>query len=640
MGPTDLRLALWADSANRRRPTLQTSRPSPRPDRRRPLDWRELSRALRATFGHMPRLFAMVWATSRRLTLAVSAITVVQALIPAATIWVTKLLVDAVVDAIAAGGSEDSIRTVVALVLVQLVLAAAGAALQHGGGAVRAMLGDRFSNRLNLLILEKSESLDLSYFENPSFYDTLENARREANFRPVGVLTQVFQLGGSFIRLLSVVALLAALAWWILLVVLLTSIPYLATEFRFARRNYWMQTRRAPESRLLWYLSYVMTSDETVKEVRLFDLGSHLLQRYRDTFAKFYRENRSLTLRRESVAFVLALVSAGASAGVYVFVALGTIAGRLTLGDLTLFHQAFVQTQTQIQAIFSSIASIYESNLFLTNLFRFMQFEPRISADGGRPVPRPLREGFELRNVSFSYPGTRERVLRGLSLTIRPNETVALVGANGAGKTTIVKLLTRLYDPDEGRVLLDGVDMRDYDVDGVRRQVGAIFQDFVQYHATAGDNVGYGSLPDKDDRARVRQAAVRGGADPLIESLPKSYDTMLGRWWGDGTELSGGEWQKIALSRGYMRNAQLLILDEPTSSLDARSEYEVFQKFRDLTRDRMAVLISHRFSTVRMADRIYVIEDGQVSEQGTHEELMARGTTYATWFGMQARAYR
>ncbi|MBM4438078.1 MAG: ABC transporter ATP-binding protein, partial [Actinobacteria bacterium] len=339
----------------------------PRSEARGRRSRRERLRELASAFGNTPRVFGMVWRTSPGLAVAFSGLTLAQSLIPAATIWVTKLLVDAVVAAIGAGGTEGSIRSVVWLVVLQLALAVGSSLLQHGGQAVRAMLGDQFSNRVNMMILEKAEALDLSYFENPKFYDTLENARREANFRPVGVVTQTFQLGSSIIRLVSVVGLLAALAWWIVLVVLVTSIPYLATEYRFAQRNFGMMTRRAPESRLLWYLGYVMTSDETVKEVRLFDLGGHLLQRYRETFAKFYRENRALTLSRESVAFGLAVVSAVASSGIYVFVALATIAGRLTLGDLTLYHQAFVQTQSQIQAVFGAIAQIYESNLFLTN---------------------------------------------------------------------------------------------------------------------------------------------------------------------------------------------------------------------------------------------------------------------------------
>ena len=376
-------------------------------------------------------------------------------------------------------------------------------------------------------------------------------------------------------------ALLAALAWWILLVVAVTSIPYLGADMWFARARYRMNWRRAPDARRLWYLGYVMTSDETVKEVRLFDLGGHLLNQYRRTFARFYRENRKLTLSRESITFALGIVSAGTASGLYIFVALATIAGRLTLGDLTLYHQALVQTQERLRRIFAGVNSMYEANLFLTNLFDFLAFEPTIRPDPGqRPVPRPIREGMAFHDVHFSYPGVREPVLRGIDLKIDRGETIALVGANGAGKTTIVKLLTRLYDPSRGRVTLDGVDLREYDVASVRSQIGVTFQDFVQFHATANDNIGYGNLPLKDERSLVESAARRSGAAETIDGLPEAYDTTLGRWWGDGTELSGGEWQKIALARGYMRDAQLLILDEPTASLDARTEYEVFQRFR------------------------------------------------------------
>ena len=523
-------------------------------------DPREYLRALSSTLAYTPRVLGMVWNTSPKLAAALGAVTVLGALLPAATIWLTKLVIDAVVQAIQDGGADAAVRRVVVLVVVQLGLALMGTALEHSGRALRALLGDRFSNRVNLMILEKAETLDLAYFEDSTFYDMLERARREANMRPVLLVTTTFRLAGDVIQLLSVAALLAALAWWLLAMVAVTSIPYLGADMWFARANHRMQWRRAPDARRLWYLGYVMTSDETVKEVRLFDLGGHLMNQYRRTFDRFFRENRKLTLSRESVTFLLGVISAGTASGLYIFVALATVAGRLTLGDLTLYHQALVRTQDQLRGVFAGVNSMYESNLFLTNLFDFLAFEPEIRPDPGRrAVPRPIREGIELHDVNFAYPGVREPVLRGINLKVNVGETVALVGANGAGKTTIVKLLTRLYDPSAGRVTIDGIDMPEYDVASVRSQIGAIFQDFVRFHATAGDNIGYGNLPLKDTPGLVESAARRSGADEAIEGLPQTYDTTLGRWWGDGTQLSGGEWQKIRL--GPRLHAQRAVVD-------------------------------------------------------------------------------
>ena len=590
-------------------------------------------------FGNALRVFQLVWSTSPFLTALMMVLTVVSAFTPAATAWLLGAVLTSADDALRAGSGDFD--RVALLIAIQAAVVLATFVLRAGRGAVSSILGDLFTNRTNLMILEKSETLDISYFENADFYDRLENAQREAREGPMQIVAESFAVVQNAITLITLIAVLFTIAWWIVVVVIVTTIPALLVEVRYSRERFRLQTWRSPEVRRLGYFRWLITNDDYIKELRIFDLGRHLIDIYRRTFDKFFVENRSLTLRSARATAILQALGAVSSAGVFAFVAYQVVQGALRIGALGTYYIAYQQTVEASNQLLQGITRIYERGLFVNNFFEFLEFEPLIEPeDGGKLLPRPISQGIEFRDVHFTYPGTETPVLRGLSFKVIPGQTVAVVGANGAGKTTLVKLISRFYERDSGEILIDGVDVRDYDVHDLRTQIGVIFQDYGRYQESAQTNVGYGSLPDIDDKERVKEAAVRSGAHEVIANLPDGYDTQLGRWFRGGVNLSIGQWQKIALARGFMRDAQLLILDEPTSSLDVQSEDEVFQRFRELTKDKMAILISHRFTTVRMADQILVIDDGKIIEQGSHEELVQKAGHYAGLFEMQAQAYR
>ena len=590
-------------------------------------------------FANSLRVFRLVWTTSPGLTALMLGLTVLSAFTPAATAFLLGAVLTAVDDALRTGsGNFDQVAV---LVVIQAAVVLIAFLLRAGRGAVTSILGDLFSNRTNLMILEKSEELDISYFENAAFYDRLENAQREAREGPMQIVSESFGVVQQAITLLTLTAVLFTISWWIVVVVIVTTTPALIVEIKYGRERFRLQTWRSPEVRRLGYFRWLITNDDYIKELRIFDLGRHLIGIYRRTFEKFFRQNRSLTLRSTRATALLQAVGAVSSGGVFTFVAFQVVQGILRIGALGTYYVAYQQTVDASNQLLQGVTRIYERGLFVNNFFEFLEFKPLIEPQsGGASIPRPISGGIEFRDVHFTYPGTDVPVLRGLSFKIKPGETVAVVGANGAGKTTLVKLLSRFYEPNSGEILIDDINLRDYDVQDLRTQIGVIFQDYGRYQESAHTNIGYGSLPGINDRDRVTHAATQSGAHDTISGLPQGYDTQLGRWFRGGINLSIGQWQKIALARGFMREAQLLILDEPTSSLDVQSEHEVFQTFRALSENRMSILISHRFTTVRMADQILVLEDGKILEHGTHDQLVQQGEYYARLFEMQAQAYR
>jgi len=503
-----------------------------------------------------------------------------------------------------------------------------------------SLLGDKFTNHVSLRLMEHANRLDLVSFEDPVFYDKLERARRQTTAR-LGMLGIIAGMGQQFLTLLSLLAAVVSFSPWFLLLLVCAVIPAFLGETRFAMLAYSMLYRHTPERRELDYLRLLGASNQSAKEVKIFGLGQHLADRARALFERFYEENKALAIKRAVTGSLLNLLPTAGYYGAYVLILIRTMAGAMTVGSLTFVAGAFARSRSLIETLFSSLNNIAEQALYIKDLFDFFETQPSIvSVPNALPAPRPIRSGFEFRDVSFAYPGSERQVLRRVSFHFDAGERIALIGENGAGKTTLVKLLARLYEPTGGAILLDGVDLREYDVDSLRGEIGVIFQDYMRYDMLVRENIGFGRIEELGNQPRVESAARKSLADPMIAQFKLGYDQMLGRRFENGVDLSAGQWQKVALGRAYMRDAQVLILDEPTASLDARAEYEVFLRFADLTRGRMAVLISHRFSTVRMADRILVLADGGLVEQGTHQQLVALGGRYAELFELQAAGYR
>jgi ATP-binding cassette subfamily B protein len=593
-------------------------------------------------FRYSRRAMELVWATNRRLTVALAVLTLVAGVLPAAMAYIGALIIDAVLMAaeLFKQNGETNMTNVFMLVALEALVVAAIAGAQRGISLCQALLRAQLGQRVNVMILEKAITLDLAQFEDSEFYDKLTRARREASSRPLSLVNRTFGLGQNLISLLSYGVLLVQFSPWAVLILVLAGLPAFVAETRFSGEAFTLFRWRSPETRMQIYLETVIAREDNVKEVKLFGLGPLLLERYRKIFRRLYKADRALAIRRDGWGFLLGLVGTLALYGAYAWIAFATVAARITLGQMTMYLMLFRQGQSAVAAILSAIGGMYEDNLYLSTLYEYLE-TPTSKPDAGHTSGPDPEDGIRFEAVSFTYPGASQAALKSIDLHIHPGKSLALVGENGSGKTTLIKLLTRLYYPDQGRILLDGMDLKDWDEDALRQRIGVIFQDFSRYQFLVGENIGAGDVRYFDDEQRWRSAADKGMADTFIEDLPAAYDTQLGKWFKDGQELSGGQWQKIALSRAFMRtNADILVLDEPTAAMDAGAEARIFEHFRKLTKNRIAILISHRFSTVRMASQIIVIENGKVIERGTHEQLMDLKGHYANLFSLQAAGYR
>lgn len=611
-------------------------------------DSRPSLRERMAALRNLPPFLRQVWRTSPALTLTSLGLRLIRALMPLAMLYVGKLIIDEAVHLAGNGGmpalrealSGGQLDTLLQLLALELGLAIASDLLGRLVNYADSLLSELFTNATSVRLMEHAAELDLEDFEDPDLQDKLDRARRQTMGR-MNLMGQLFGQVQDAITVISFAAGLVAYAPWLMALLAVALVPAFIGESHFNTLGYSLNHSWTPERRQLDYLRQVGASVETAKEVKIFNLHRFLIERYKLLAERFYRANRTLARKRAFWGALLAALGTLGYYAAYAYIAWRTIRGDFSIGDLTFLAGSFMRLRQLLEGLLTGFSQVAGQALYLDDLFSFFAIEPEIrSRPDALPVPRPIREGFVFENVGFRYPDAERWVVRHLDFTLEAGEVIALVGENGAGKTTLVKLLARLYDPDEGRILLDGHDLRDYDLDDLRANMGVIFQDFVRYHLSAGENIGVGLVEAMHDDARIRDAAHRALADEVIEALPDGYEQLIGRRFKTGVDLSGGQWQKIAIARAYMRDAQVMILDEPTAALDARAEFEVFQRFKELSDNRTAVLISHRFSSVRMADRILVLADGRIEASGTHAQLMEEGGRYAELFELQAAGYR
>jgi ATP-binding cassette subfamily B protein len=613
------------------------SRPAPLTPQEPAPGLAKLPREFLATFAYGRKALGLVWRTSRPLTAWLALLTVLTGALPALIAWLGARIVDAVV---AAAGSGGELAPVLELVALEGVAVAALALCSRGLSLATTLLREQLGFRVNSMILEKALTLDLEHFEDSDFYDRLTRARREASQRPLSLVQRTFKLAQNVVSLASFAVLLWQFSLWAVLLLLLAGVPGFIAETRFSNEAFRLFRWRSSERRMQAYLETVIAREDHAKEVKLYGLGRRFLDRYQAIHRKLFAQERQLAIRRDSWGFALGLLATGALYAGYCWVAISAVRQSITIGEMTMYVLLFRQGQGAVSAALSAISGLYEDNLYLSTLYEYLDTTPRPPGGMARSGPDPA-DGLRLENVSFTYPGAEQPALSNVSLHLPPGRSLALVGANGSGKTTLIKLLTRLYVPTSGRILLDGRDLAEWDVDVLRQRFGVIFQDYVRYQMLVGENIGAGDERHFEDEARWREAAAQGEADTMIEALPEGYHTQLGKWFHGGRELSGGQWQKVAVSRSFMRrDADIRVLDEPTAAMDAEAEAEVFRHVRDLAEGRMTILISHRFSTVRMADEIIVLDAGHIVERGDHASLMAKGGVYERLFSLQAEGYR
>lgn len=586
---------------------------------------------------NLPRFFRLVWQSSPGMMVADISLRVIRAAIPLAVLYVGKLIIDGIVHLKDAGADHSFLWKLVA---IELGLAILSDALSRAIGLLDTLIGDRFANSTSIQIMQHAATLDLEQFEDSQFYDKLERARQQTVGRTI-LLSQVLSQVQDTITMAFLAVGLVTFNFWLILLLLVAVVPAFLGESYFNNRSYALNRRQTPERRELDYIRYVGASDETAKEVKVFDLSGFFINRFRSLSTKFYNDNKLLTKRRASWGALFSFIGSAGYYGAYVFIIKRAIDGSLSIGDVTFLAGSFRQLRGLLEGILGRFTSVSQGAIYLKDFFDFFEIQPRIKLSSSpRRFPKPIQQGFVFEDVGFKYHNSERWANRHINFTLKAGEKLALVGENGAGKTTLVKLLSRLYDPTEGRILLDGYDLKEYDLADVRRNTGVIFQDYLRYQMTASQNIAVGNVPEEKNVPLIVSSAEQSLANTVVEKLPNRYDQQLGRRFNNGVDLSGGEWQKIALARAYMKDAQLLILDEPTAALDARAEYEVFQRFADLTKGKTAVLISHRFSTVRMADRILVLNKGELEEIGSHEELLQKNGRYAELFLLQAKGYQ
>jgi len=591
-----------------------------------------------AALGNLPRFFKLVWQTNHWYAILDAVLRLIRSAIPVTILYVGKLIIDEVV--LLSRGSSVDHTYLWKLVAAEFALAIISDALSRATSLVDSLLGDLFSNYTSIKIMEHAATLDLDQFEDSAFYDKLERARQQTVGRTI-LLSQILTQVQDLITMAFLMVGLMAFNPWLILLLLVAIVPAFLGESYFNDRSYALTRGQTPERRELDYMRYLGASDETAKEVKLFNLSGFLIDRFTTLSNKFYDDNKKLSIKRASWGTLFTLLGSVGYYTAYIVMILKTAEGALTIGTLTFLAGSFRQLRSLLENILSRFTTVSQGAIYLRDFFDFFEIKPKISvAQKPVPFPNPIKEGFTFENVGFRYHNSDAWANRHLSFTLRVGEKMALVGENGAGKTTLVKLLARLYDPTEGRILLDGIDLREYDIMDLRKNTGIIFQDYLRYQMSFAQNIAVGNIEEQDNRPLIKVSAEKSLANLLADKLPEQYDQALGRRFNNGVELSGGEWQKVALARAYMKEAQILILDEPTSSLDARAEYEVFQRFAELTKGKTAVLISHRFSTVRMADRILVLDKGQQIELGSHEELLHKNGRYAELFHLQAQGYK